>query len=113
MDNGIFTLAVAGALGLVVSYVFQTGPLLAGLLSAAAYLLIHTTTRTTNPYPPGPHGWPFIGNLLQIPQVAPWLVYSAWADKYGSWTHLYHVPQLTAVQAMSCTSQRYPTISSY
>ncbi|EPS94258.1 hypothetical protein FOMPIDRAFT_1134722, partial [Fomitopsis schrenkii] len=40
--------------------------------------------------PPGPRGWFVTGNLVQIPQVDPWLVYSTWADnlKFGDVVHL-------------------------
>ncbi|EPS94263.1 hypothetical protein FOMPIDRAFT_1063274 [Fomitopsis schrenkii] len=65
--------------------------------------LIHATARTTRPYHSGPRGWPVIGNLLQIPQVGPWLVYSAWADKLGDVVHPSalsdHLVILTTAQA--------------
>ncbi|KAF9807676.1 hypothetical protein IEO21_08134 [Rhodonia placenta] len=33
--------------------------------------------------PPGPFHWPLIGNILQVPQVHPWLTYSRWVHVYG------------------------------
>lgn len=35
-------------------------------------------------YPPGPHGWPIIGNLA-FPTESSWRVYRAWSDTYGGW----------------------------
>ena len=34
--------------------------------------------------PPGPRGWPFIGNLLDISEERPWLIYRDWARIYGA-----------------------------
>ena len=35
------------------------------------------------PYPPGPSGWPIIGNLLDIPSTSTWLAYTEFSKKYG------------------------------
>lgn len=35
------------------------------------------------PYPPGPPSWPVIGNLLDVPKLAPWLTYANMSKKYG------------------------------
>jgi len=35
------------------------------------------------PYPPGPPGYPFIGNVLDIPKEATWEIYGKWAKQYG------------------------------
>jgi hypothetical protein len=35
--------------------------------------------------PPGPKGWPLIGNLLDIPQSNFVKTYAEWARKYGAW----------------------------
>ncbi|KAF9459217.1 cytochrome P450 [Collybia nuda] len=34
--------------------------------------------------PPGPRGWPFIGNALDIPTKHPWKVYSQWSEDFHS-----------------------------
>jgi len=35
-------------------------------------------------YPPGPPGYPVIGNILDIPKEAPWEQYVEWAKQYGA-----------------------------
>lgn len=40
------------------------------------------------PLPPGPRGFPLIGNLLQWPTTQPWNKYSAWGRKYGPLTFI-------------------------
>ena len=35
------------------------------------------------PLPPGPAGYPIIGNLLELPHSYPWLGYADWAKRYG------------------------------
>ena len=35
------------------------------------------------PLPPGPKGYPLIGNLFDFPIVNPWLVYQEWCNTYG------------------------------
>ncbi|KAA1473811.1 cytochrome P450 [Dentipellis sp. KUC8613] len=34
-------------------------------------------------YPPGPKGFPVIGNVLDMPTVKPWVTYAQWAKRYG------------------------------
>ena len=36
------------------------------------------------PLPPGPKGYPLIGNLFNFPIIAPWLVYEEWCKTYGT-----------------------------
>ena len=39
------------------------------------------------PLPPGPKGYPLIGNLFDIPIHKPWLVYDEWCKTYGKPFH--------------------------
>jgi hypothetical protein len=58
----------------------------AGLALAFIYILARLARADGGrqlPLPPGPKGLPIIGNLLDIPQEKPWLVYNEWADRYG------------------------------
>ncbi|KAI9449566.1 cytochrome P450 [Lactarius psammicola] len=34
-------------------------------------------------YPPGPPGWPIIGNILDVPAASPWLAHTEFSKKYG------------------------------
>ncbi|KAI0085092.1 cytochrome P450 [Irpex rosettiformis] len=36
------------------------------------------------PLPPGPPGWPIIGNLFDLQQEYPWITYSNWSKTYGN-----------------------------
>jgi hypothetical protein len=35
------------------------------------------------PLPPGPKGYPLIGNLFDMPVHKPWIVYDEWRKTYG------------------------------
>ncbi len=35
------------------------------------------------PFPPGPKGLPFIGNLFDMPTEREWLTFTKWGEKYG------------------------------
>ena len=35
------------------------------------------------PLPPGPKGYPLIGNLFDMPAQKPWVVYDEWRKTYG------------------------------
>ncbi|KAF9062871.1 cytochrome P450 [Rhodocollybia butyracea] len=41
------------------------------------------TRRRHPPMPPGPKGWPVIGNLLDLPPTHGWEVFSDWGKKWG------------------------------
>jgi hypothetical protein len=52
--------------------------------SAGVYLVKQAfSKKTPASYPPGPRGWPLIGNIRDIPQIKPWLTFAEWGKKYG------------------------------
>lgn len=44
--------------------------------------------KNPTPYPPGPRGWPLIGNILDMPRVKPWVTFTKWGEMYGDITHI-------------------------
>ncbi|KDQ62053.1 hypothetical protein JAAARDRAFT_122537 [Jaapia argillacea MUCL 33604] len=44
------------------------------------YLLVK---RGRAPHPPGPKGWPIIGNVLDMPTEKMWLVFAKWGERWG------------------------------
>ncbi|KZV94869.1 cytochrome P450 [Exidia glandulosa HHB12029] len=48
---------------------------------AIGYCLVHLYHRLG--LPPGPRGWPLLGNLFDRPKAKDWLVYSQWTKVYG------------------------------
>ncbi|EMD33935.1 hypothetical protein CERSUDRAFT_107728 [Gelatoporia subvermispora B] len=69
IDSVVLLLALSGA---VVAYVLFAR-------HASAHKL---------PLPPGPKGWPLIGNMLDMPQDKPWETYAKWGKTYGPVVHL-------------------------
>jgi len=45
----------------------------------------YSTSSKYPPFPPGPQRDFLTGNTLNIPFKKPWLKYSDWAEKYGTW----------------------------
>ncbi|CCM05258.1 uncharacterized protein FIBRA_07468 [Fibroporia radiculosa] len=91
MDSDSFVTASA-IFGVVVLFrnVLESSLLVTVLAALTSFFAIRYTLalRARQAYPPGPSGWPIIGNALQIPQVRPWLTYSEWAKTYGDLVHL-------------------------
>jgi len=71
-------------MSLPVTYSYQT---LAALFFG--YVLFRQSKKwwSNNPnglsLPPGPKGYPLIGNLFDMPIDKPWLVYDEWCKTYG------------------------------
>ncbi|KXN91371.1 O-methylsterigmatocystin oxidoreductase [Leucoagaricus sp. SymC.cos] len=65
-------------------------------LSVSSFLLVlyfyfkKPNTGRQLPFPPGPKGWPVIGNVLDIPTEFEWEMYREWCKKFG--TDVLHVP---------------------
>ncbi|EAU81927.1 O-methylsterigmatocystin oxidoreductase [Coprinopsis cinerea okayama7 len=58
------------------------------LYFAAKSISSGKNAKSKQPLPPGPKGKPIIGNMLDIPQVKPWLVYKQWGETYGNIVHV-------------------------
>jgi len=43
----------------------------------------HASSPSRLPLPPGPRGYPVIGNLLDMPTYKPWEVFDKWFKIYG------------------------------
>ncbi|KAJ7133346.1 cytochrome P450 [Mycena epipterygia] len=63
---------------------FTTTPT-GGILAATALSLCYYiyTRKSTMPLPPGPKGWPIIGNVLDMPKSHAWKTFARWGDIYG------------------------------
>ncbi|KAJ7834052.1 cytochrome P450 [Mycena olivaceomarginata] len=48
------------------------------------FLVIFLFKPTTNrKLPPGPKGWPLMGNIYDVPRTASWHVFQQWGESYG------------------------------
>ena len=59
-------------------------------VSAGALLVITTfgltisfLAKSNRKLPPGPKGYPIVGNTFQMPKDRPWLQFTEWAKQYG------------------------------
>lgn len=74
----------ATKLGIVLPHYYPTMPM--GLLLAVVLLFVSgrlLLRRHRQSLPPGPKGWPLIGNLLDLPTSYEWEVYAKWGEKWG------------------------------
>ncbi|KAK7053190.1 hypothetical protein VNI00_003809 [Paramarasmius palmivorus] len=62
-----------------------------------AFLVSNWRSNITRKLPPGPRGWPLIGNLLDIPAKHPWKICVEWAQKYDSDVLSLRIPGATLV----------------
>ncbi|KAG2158981.1 cytochrome P450 [Suillus bovinus] len=58
------------------------------LACVGVYVLKRVFGKKNPPYPPGPPGWPLIGNVLDMPHIKPWLTFAEWGKKYGDISHI-------------------------
>ena len=70
--------------GFLGAYPYQT---LAAIFAGCILFRQLNKGRKSNPnglpLPPGPKGYPIIGNLFDMPVDKPWLVYDEWFKTYG------------------------------
>ncbi|TFK16672.1 cytochrome P450 [Coprinopsis marcescibilis] len=74
----------------------NVAPVLVALALGLGLLLRCTMRKASQnawglPLPPGPPHMPLVGNLFQMPQVDPWIVYNDWAKKYSTNTFSEHI----------------------
>ncbi|KAG1858341.1 cytochrome P450 [Suillus tomentosus] len=63
--------------------------LVLGLTGVGVYLTMRAfNKKNPAPYPPGPLGWPLIGNIQAIPHIKPWFTFTEWGKKYGDIAHV-------------------------
>ncbi|KAG1804548.1 cytochrome P450 [Suillus subaureus] len=58
------------------------------LAGIGVYLVKQVLNKKPASYPPGPRGWPLVGNIQDIPQIEPWLTFAEWGKKYGDISHV-------------------------
>ncbi|KAG1892813.1 cytochrome P450 [Suillus subluteus] len=81
---------------LTLTYVAWLNPIC--LVGIGVYLLMRVfKQKNPAPYPPGPPGLPLVGNVLDIPQVKPWLTFTKWGKMYGEISHVEVLGQHTIV----------------
>ncbi|KAK7677340.1 hypothetical protein QCA50_019670 [Cerrena zonata] len=56
---------------------------IAFLFALIALKWFKQTKKSTLPLPPGPKGYPIVGNLLQMPTVTPWKTFREWSKLHG------------------------------
>ncbi|KIK57962.1 hypothetical protein GYMLUDRAFT_228547 [Collybiopsis luxurians FD-317 M1] len=66
--------------------------LLAAVFISTLILTLVLFRRRKGPVPPGPKGWPIIGNLFDIPEKYPWKVFQKWSETNGSDMLLIRLP---------------------
>lgn len=61
-------------------------PVTAFVIFSIAILLLQWLKKLSRPglpLPPGPKGYPIIGNMLDIPKDLPWKTFKEWTKVYG------------------------------
>lgn len=58
--------------------------ILGSALLVITWLRSFFAQRKNPPLPPGPKGWPIIGNVLDLPSKFQWFKYTEWTKQYGT-----------------------------
>ena len=66
----------------------MTSAILAYSVAVVSLLWLIRRWRSTHKLPPGPKGWPIIGNLFDMPRDYAWLKYAEWGKIYGELTYV-------------------------
>ena len=93
-----------------------------GIFSVGAILslmVLYTARYLASPYrklPPGPRGYPIIGNLLEMKADGQWLKFSEWREKYGPFAtdpHFFPISELISTRRSHLPQRSWPTNSYY
>ena len=57
---------------------------IASLMICIVFLCFLSQIPSRAKLPPGPPGWPFLGNLLEAPTEATWITFQRWIKQYGN-----------------------------
>jgi len=71
--------------------------LLASVIIGRAALVCLARWPSHSRLPPGPRGYPIVGNFFDFPSTQPWKQFGAWGQQYGGFTsaQLSHDSHLT------------------
>jgi len=78
---------------------------LTSVVLACAALVRLARWRSRSHLPPGPNGYPIVGNLFDLPATHIWEQFGAWGRQYGgfSFTHLRPCPYNLHFDANLCS----------
>lgn len=95
---------------------------LALVISSLVYSIVQYRRSPWRKVPPGPKGWPIIGNALELGESRLWLKFKRWREVYGMspttrgcspFGDRHLLPALNCLQAMSSTSMSQDNPSSF
>jgi len=66
----------------------MASPLILSVCAITLGIWMLRARRARSKLPPGPTGWPIIGNLFDIPTEHSWFKYTEWGEKYGPITYV-------------------------
>ncbi|KAI0332486.1 cytochrome P450 [Cubamyces sp. BRFM 1775] len=76
----------------------MTEPLLILYLLLVAVFVAHRLRkRWLRPLPPGPRGWPIIGNVFDVPSAYHWLTFTDWGQRWGDIVSISILGQTTVI----------------
>ncbi|KAH9894363.1 cytochrome P450 [Cubamyces lactineus] len=75
----------------------MTAILVLCVLLAATLVAHHLHKRRLRPLPPGPRGWPIIGNVFDVPSAYHWLTFANWGQRWGDIVSISILGQTTVI----------------
>ena len=56
---------------------------LPAVVLVVVFLYVLIVRKRKGPMPPGPAGWPILGNALDVPLDYSWHAFAKWAERWG------------------------------